>query len=141
MSGKMVQQAEYPTILEGLVERLTYRPGWTFRLQEQDRGQGSFGLTLVVVGTYPDTYNPERMIRVYHYFIVPAAAYNEQSWRRWLLDCCLQIETHECCEFFQIDGERPYAPQHGPGNNPYIVFEQGSDIERRTNFRGEVQSA
>ncbi len=33
---------------------------------------------------------------------------------------------------------RPYAPSHGPGNDPYLVREVGSDLDRRTSFRGEV---
>jgi hypothetical protein len=70
---------------------------------------------------------------------VPAATYNERSWRRWLLDRLLKVETHEACEFFQLDGERPYAPHHGPGWDPYMVIEHGSDEDARTSFRGEVK--
>lgn len=33
---------------------------------------------------------------------------------------------------------RPYAPSHGPGNDPYLVRELGTDIDRRTSFRGEL---
>lgn len=36
---------------------------------------------------------------------------------------------------------RPYAPNHGPGRDPYTVHELGTDMDRRTSFRGEVQSA
>jgi hypothetical protein len=135
----MRQEAPYPVVLEELISRLRYRPGWRLWLGDRDRGQGSKGLTFEVVGTYPDTYDPETLIRVRHMFIVPAAAYNEQSWRRWLLDCFRQIETHEMCEFFQVDGERPFAPRHGPGNDPYVIVEYADEVERRTNFRGEVQ--
>jgi hypothetical protein len=137
----MTQTAPYPDLLVSLVERLTYRPGWRFGLGDIVRGQGSEGLTLIVTGTYPDTYNPDTMIRVNHYFPVPPAAYDERSWRRWLFDRILEVERHEAAEFFQIDGERPYAPHHGPGNDPYIIFEHGTDIDVRTNFRGEVEAA
>jgi hypothetical protein len=139
MTDKLMKQsADYPEALYSLVKRLEYRPGWQFSLGRIDRGQGSSGLTFCALGYFPDTYDPNTMIHVYHYFIVPAAAYNEQSWRRWLLDCLLKIEQHECCEFFKIDGERPYAPHHGPGEDPYIIFEHGTDLARRTSFRGEV---
>lgn len=134
----MRQEAPYPEILDQLVKSLTYRRGWQFDLRDMDRGQGSKGLTFLATGIYPDTYNPDIMIRVRHLFIVPAASYNEQSWRRWIFDRILDIERHEAAEFFQINGERPYAPQHGPGNDPYIVFEHGSDLERRTRFDGTV---
>lgn len=135
----MRQVAPYPTILEQLVERLEYREGWGFWLKDIDRGQGSEGLTFIVLGTYPNSYRPDEMIRVNHYFIVPAAAYDERSWRRWLLERLLEVERHEACEFFRVGGERPYAPHHGPGNDPYIVFEHGSDEDVRTSFRGEVK--
>lgn len=132
----MRQEAPYPVILEELVAKLKYRPGWRLRLGEMDRGQGSRGLTFEVVGTYPDTYNPETLIRVRHMFIVPAAAFNEQSWTRWLLDCLLQVETHEACEFFQVDGGRPFAPIHAPGWDPYIVRELSRVEDVETDFRG-----
>lgn len=135
----MRQRAPYPELLERLIGELGYRAGWSFSLEDIDRGQGSEGLTFIAIGMYPDSYHPDRTIRVAHYFPVPPAAYNEQSWRRWLLDRILEIERHEACEFFKLDGERPYAPHHGPGNDPYIVFEHGSDQERRTLFTGEVK--
>lgn len=130
-SGLLQQQAPYPEILASLVERLSYRKGWSFELRDIDRGQGSEGLTFMVLGTYPNTYRPDEQIRVYHYYFpVPPAAYDERSWRRWLFDRLLEVERHEAMEFFQIDGERPYAPHHGPGNDPYIVFEHGTRRRR-----------
>jgi hypothetical protein len=33
---------------------------------------------------------------------------------------------------------RPYAPSHGPGNDPYMIREYGTDLDRRTKFTGEV---
>lgn len=143
MSVQMRQEAPHPVMLASLVEKLAYRPGWTFVLGDLDRGQGSKGLTLVVTSVGYDSYHPDRgeTYRVRHYFPVPPAAFNEQSWRRWLLDRLIEIETHEACEFFALDGERPYAPHHGPGNDPYVVFEVGTDEERRTSFRGDVKDA
>jgi hypothetical protein len=69
---------------------------------------------------------------------VPPAAYNKQFWTQWLLDQILLVERHEACEFFRIKGERIYAPHHGPGNDPYIVFVHGSDLDRRTTYKGVV---
>ena len=130
--------APYPIILEALVGKLTYRPGWRIRLDTIDRGQGSAGLTLIITTRGFDSYHPEDAYRVNHYMPVPPAAYNEQSWRRWLFEQILLVERHECCEFFKIDGLRPYAPHHGPGNDPYVVFERGTDEEARTMFTGQV---
>lgn len=138
----MRQQADDPTILAKLVAALSYRPGWTFKLADIDRGQGSEGLTFIVTSLGYDSYHVDRgeTYRVNHYFPVPPAAYDERSWRRWLLGRLIEVETHEACEFFQIDGERPSAPHHGPGNDPYIIFEHGTDEDVRTSFRGDVKS-
>lgn len=135
------QESPYPEVLLDLVNRLRYRPGWVTRLEYIDRGQGSKGLTLIITTKGYDSYHPEEgeHYRVHHYMPVPPASYNEQSWRRWLFDQFLLVERHEACEFFLIDGRRPYAPHHGPGNDPYVVFERGTDLEARTMYTGEVR--
>ncbi len=180
----MSQSAPYPQALAYLVERLEYRSreGWRVSLAHIDRGQGSEGLTLVVLRVGPDTYNPERTLRVNHYFPVPPAAYDERSWRRWLFDRLGDVDTHERMENFKLrddslpelhdkcrcghpavahDGRdsscdgclpadqhrfetqeprftRPYRPSHGPGNDPYLVREIGTEEDARTSFRGEL---
>lgn len=137
----MYQQAPYPSELADLVAKLAYRPGWQFWLEHIDRGQGSEGLTFKVLTLGYNSYHPDlgEQYRVWHYMPVPPAAFDRRSWQRWLLDQLLLIERHEACEFFQVDGERPYAPHHGPGNDPYIIFDHGTDEDARTSFRGEIQ--
>lgn len=140
----MTQEAPFPEALADLVQRASYRPGWVFRLvSDHDRGQGSRGLTLDIVTCGFDSFHPERgeQYRVHHYMPVPPAAYDERSWRRWIFEQCLLVERHEAMEFFRIDGEQPYAPNHGPGNDPYIVAELTTDEARRTRFTGEVKPA
>ncbi len=146
----MIQQAPDPTVLAELVAALVYRPGWRFVLAHIDRGQGSVGLTLDITTLTANSYHPETCdtcqsvvtnYQVHHYMPVPPAAYDRRSWQRWLLDQILLVERHEACEFFQVDGTRPYAPHHGPGNDPYIVFDHGTDTDTRTSFRGDVQAA
>lgn len=132
----MTQQAPFPNELADLVSKLQYRKGWRFRLYDRARGQGSNGLTLVINIECVDTYDPEREISIVHYMIVPAASYDRRSWQRWLLDQVLLVERHETCEFFQIDGVRPFAPNHGPGNDPYIIFDSGTLQEKRTDYLG-----
>lgn len=136
-----VNSAPYPLELGEVVLRAEYRPGWRLELGNVDRGQGSEGLTLSVFSLGYDTYHPDRgeTYRVVHYFPVPPAAFDRRAWERWLLDRLIEVETHECCEFLQIYGERPFAPNHGPGRNPYSVLEVGSDLDRRTRFTGEVK--
>jgi hypothetical protein len=135
-----VQEAPFPEALKTLVDNLEYRPGWKISLVDRDRGQGSIGLTLQIITLGYDSYHPENgeNYRVQHFMPVPPAAYNETSWRRWLLDQILLVERHEACEFFKIGGKRPYAPHHGPGNDPYIVFDRGNDEDARTMYTGPV---
>lgn len=151
----MRQTAPDPELLFDLVSKLTYRPGWTFDIEDlerdQDHGRGvAGGLTLIITTRTSNSYHPSicescRSVvtdyRVHHYFIVPAATYDQRSWQRWLLDQVIRVESHEACEFFEVDGDRPYAPHHGPGNDPYIIFEQGSSTDARTSFRGDVKDA
>jgi len=143
----MRQEAPYPGALAYLAERLSYRPGWTFRLAHLDRGQGSEGLTLIITTLGYNSYHPDQgeTYRVNHYMPVPPAAFDHRSWQRWLFDQCLLVERHEAMEFFTIHDSpgsehfvKPYAPSHGPGNDPYIVREIGTGLDQRTSFRGEV---
>lgn len=138
MPEPMSQEAPYPTVLDALVRRLEYRDGWDFSLVDLDRGQDSKGLTLIIRVTTVNSYPPHEPLRVAHYMPVPPAAYDERSWQRWLFEQILLVERHEACEFFTLDGNKPYAPSHGPGNDPYLVREIGTDEDRRTSFRGDM---
>lgn len=134
--------APYPDALAALVDACTYRPGWRVRLVDGlDRGQGSVGLTLVITTLGYDTYHVERgeTYAVNHYFPVPPAAYDDRSWRRWLFEQFRLVESHEAAEWFVIDGDRPYAPSHGPGNDPYLIREVGTEEDQRTSFRGVLR--
>lgn len=121
----MRQEAPYPYLLLALVQRVSYRPGWTFELTDMNRGQLSAGLTLLITTQGYDSEHPERgeHYRVHHLMPVPPAAFNERNWKRWLFEQCLLVEQHEAMEFFFIDGQRPYQPWHRDGNDPYIVHE------------------
>jgi hypothetical protein len=88
---------------------------------------------------------------------VPPAAFNRRSWKRWLFDQIELVERHERMEWFTLEYDtpnrigtqvlgtnhhvdHPYSPNHGPGNDPYIVAELTTDVDRRTSFRGEVKA-
>jgi hypothetical protein len=134
--SKMQQEAPFPADLAELVSLVRYREGWIFRLfTNYDRGQGSKGLTLSIIAEVEDSvgaYGKKGdLIRINHLFIVPAASYNYNSWLRWLLDRVLDVESHEACEFFEINGERPFAPHHGDGEDPYIIWMHGSENQRQ----------
>lgn len=136
----LLQEAAWPAELAALVAETEYRPGWRFELENLDRGQGSTGLTLTITTLGYNTYHVDRgeSYRVCHLMPVPPAAYNAASWRMWLFEQILLVEKHEAMEFFQVAGERPYAPNHGFGWDPYLVTELATDRDRRTNFRNEV---
>lgn len=107
-----------------------------------------------------DAYHPGRPRPVHFYFPVPAATFNRAAWQRWLFDRILDVERHEAMEHFtfvdsqHFDGSlqeffaahpddrvmvvRPFAPTHGPGDDPYVVHEYGSDLQRRTAFTGKL---
>jgi hypothetical protein len=137
--SEMHQEAPYPVVLEGLVTQVRYRPGWTVKLADIDRGQGSKGLTLIITTRGYNTYHPEdgETYRVNHYMPVPPASFDRRSWLHWLFEQFQLVERHECMEFFQVEGVRPYAPAHGPGNDPYLVLTYGTAEDAETSFRGD----
>jgi hypothetical protein len=143
----MTQTAPDPTALHDLVARVRYKNGWTFALEDRDRGQGSAGLTLIIRVDVPDSYQHRTGIRVGHYMIVPAAAYDTRAWRWWLFQQIVSVEQHEAAEFYRFatDGDddtdvrevRPYPPNHGPGRDPYQVLELGTVADAETDFLGD----
>lgn len=139
---KNLQEAPYPDELAELVAQCTLDPDWSVHLLELDRGQGSKGLTLRIIVTVFDSYHPDRgrTYRVQHFFPVPPASYNRRSWQRWLFDRYLDVLTHEGAEMFKVGPERPYAPLHGPGNDPYVIHPLGEITreDQRTMYTGEV---
>jgi hypothetical protein len=143
---QLTQTAPWPLELFDLVADCTYRDGWLVYLCDEIRDPAtthageSAGLTLSVVTSTVNSYPPHQPMQVRHLFPVPPATYNRESWQRWLFECFCKVELHEAMEFFTIDGSKPYAPNHGPGWDPYIVTTLATDADRRTSFRGEVTS-
>lgn len=146
MTSRMRQEAPYPTILAELVTAWRYKPNWRCWLADEERGDDNGGLTLTILSDNPDSYAPkdfpDKRQRVRHMFIVPAATYNVRSWARWLLERVLDVERHEAAEFlrFEVDGitTRPWAPLHGPGNDPYFLYTVSHDEEQRTLQDGSI---
>lgn len=140
--GLNCQSAPYPFELAELVGRLRYKPGFSFVMRDPgfERGQGSTGLTLSIIVRTPNSYDREQIIAVEHLMPVPPASYGRETWRRWLLEQCFLVDRHEGCEFFEIEGEgKPFAPNHGPGRDPYTIYEYTDDEHRRTSSRGNVK--
>jgi hypothetical protein len=121
-------------ILSDLVSRVKCKPNWSFRIANEE---GALRLVITVPGF--DTYNPDNRLTVSHWFPVPITTYNEKSWRRWIFEQCRRLENHELGEWFRIGDERPFAPLHGPGEDPYTVHEYRDDVDRRTMQDGSVR--
>lgn len=156
---QIIQIAPWPDELVELIETFRYKPGWTFRFVP-DLGRDfepddhnhvkepiGRGATLVITSLTYNSYRDYKTsdvpdYRVNHFKIVPPATFNRNAWRRWILDMCIEVEIHEACEFARwVNGdevERPFAPLHGPGENPYVIHEYASEEQRRTSFRGIV---
>lgn len=125
-------------VLRDLLEGLECKPGWTFDLEGED-GACRLRITDTLCR---DAYQPDRSMPLAHYFPVPVATYNRMSWRRWVFECCLKVEAHELGEWFR-DGPRlrPFAPLHGPGEDPYAVHDHRPDLDlaRETTQSGTIR--
>lgn len=121
MRNRQVGPDDAADILAALVPRIAYKPGWTFELQELDRGQGCMGLTLCIGATVPDSTRHGATTSVYHLMPVLPAAYNHNAWMRWIFEQIQMVEQHESMEHYKVDGQAPYFADHGPGHNPYAL--------------------
>lgn len=123
--------------LRSLVEQVKCKPGWSFRTAYDSDGVER--LIIRVEGynsAYPDTDLP---FTVDHYQPIPIVTYNRQSWLRWLFEQCRRVENHELGEWFRIGSERPFAPLHGPGEDPYTVHEFRPESDALTTQDGSMR--
>lgn len=111
-----------PPHLPELIEVIKYKPGWEFHLQNNQDPDGSGGLALNIISDTENSFDFERRIRVRHSFLVPPASYNRNVWVAWIFARIRDVETHEAGEFFRVDGVREFAPHHGNGEDPYLVW-------------------
>jgi hypothetical protein len=85
-----------------------YKPGWTFDVYN-DPWEGPF---LYVRVTMPDAYNPGQEITLGVRSNIPPMR-NHEDLTNWLLWRIMQMEIHECLEFFTFYGKRVRDP-HDP---------------------------
>jgi len=76
---------------------------------------------LIIELRTPDSGNPQMLTMVQHTFAVPPADVPHMLWDEWLIRCILCVETHEMCEFFSVNGAKPFYPEHGPSANLYAI--------------------
>lgn len=144
----MIQQAVFPSELVQLIAevKLTTKPSWSLsyatdypRDTDAEGNVVGRGFTFFVHIDEPDGYGRTQHRRVRHLFPVPPATYDRETWRRWLLNRLIDVQIHEMCEGFEDNGEHPFAPNHGPGRDPYTIFHYATDEQRRTQYTGEVK--
>lgn len=103
------------TNLHTLASRLSYKPGWTFKVG------GPGGTRLCVFARTPDSMDPTRQRVTQHMFEPPDGC---TDLVRWAFDCLLLVEQHETGEFFQIGGDRPFFPNHQDEGSPYVIVDR-----------------
>ena len=99
-----------------VVASLSYKPGWSFKIA------GPLGSKLCVFARTPDSLNPAQQRTTQHQFDLPPPC-DEREFLRWVRDCLLLAERHECCEFLAVNGHRPFFPNH-QGEDPYVLVER-----------------
>lgn len=106
--------------LEAVVAAAAYKPGWRIGFVDDAEVSGYDGRLRVVARTL-DSRSPAHPVVVEHWITVPDGDRDDDRWARWLLDQLVKIETHEACEFFTVDGHRPFYPCHGLDDDPYTI--------------------
>ena len=121
-------------VLARVVEETRCKPGWSFRLMDED---GAMRLVIQIIGV--NNYDHSARFTVNHYHPVPITTYNEKSWRRWIFEQCLRTMNHEIGESLRFGSVRPFAPMHGPGEDPYTVHEWRPETDALTTQDGSLR--
>jgi hypothetical protein len=88
---------------------LAYKPGWSFKIA------GPGGRYLCAFARTPDSLHPERERVTQHMWEIPDEL-DYRGFARWALERLVDVERHEAAEFFQLDGRRPFWPEHDGGD-------------------------
>lgn len=81
--------------------KMSYRPGWSLSAY-QDLHQGP---TLRIVASVEDGYHPGTYIDLGIDARIPDIVTTVELLHRWTLWRVLEVESHECREYFRVDGE------------------------------------
>jgi hypothetical protein len=115
-----VKIAQTWDLLESVVDRVSYKDGSRFALARDD--ESNYAVLFIFLGV-PNSYREDRAERYTRFeFVVPVATYDSLNWARWVFERVKEIELHEVREWFKLDGERPYQPHHGDGEDPYLEW-------------------
>lgn len=124
-------------LLDKIVKETKCKPGWSFFLADEG---GAKRLVITIDGV--NNYDHSKPFIVSHYHPVPITTYNEKSWRRWIFEQCIRTMHHELGESLRFGDEelRPFAPMHGPGEDPYTTHEIRSETDALTTQSGKLRS-
>jgi hypothetical protein len=101
-------------VLRALIPRLSYKEGWEFRLDDNDR--------LMIRLEAPNSLDPGRRVGIVHTCPMTPWPLDERALARWVFEHVAKVERHEACEFFKVDGRAPFFPDHH-SENPYAMRE------------------
>lgn len=123
-------------LLERIVDETACKPGWSFHLADED---GAKRLVITIKGV--NNYDHSKPFTVSHWHPVPIATFSERVWRRWIFDQCIRTMNHEIGESLRFGPEelRPFAPMHGPGEDPYTVHEWRPESDALTIQDGSLR--
>ncbi len=121
-------------ILRALVAEVQGPKAWSFRIADED---GALWLVITIEGH--NNYAPKQPFIVSHFHPVPITTYNKKTWRRWIFEQCRRTMNHELGETVRWGEDRPFAPLHGPGEDPYTVHEFRDEVDARTIQDGSIR--
>lgn len=98
--------------LEHELTRVSYRPGWTFKLYPHEHEGTWIAIEFEVV----DAYHPDKMQRQCVRSPIPAFLETPEEFHRWLLWRLIRQEIHEAGEFYRVDG-KVFRDPHREGAN------------------------
>lgn len=97
---------------------LVYKPGWTLIVKRRADGD-----MFVAAAHNTDSSDHTRKRTTGFSWRIPDGVRDDRKvWARWVFARLLEAERHEAGEFFAIDGERPFYPNHSEGD-PYEAVE------------------
>jgi hypothetical protein len=131
---RLVSAPQSFDLLRKLIEEMDGPPGWTFDFVSK---QGAPFFYIYVPAQ--NNYDPSQERTTRHEHPVPWADFKSKTWRKWLFDRCRASMDHEMGEMVRWGDLRPFAPTHGPGEDPYTVREYRDPIDALTTQDGSVR--
>lgn len=95
--------------IEATVSRMAYRPGWSLSTFIDPHE----GPKLRILASVPDGYHPGRSIDLGITARIPTLVRSRADLAEWVLWRLLEVEAHECREYFRIGGVL-YRDPHDP---------------------------